>query len=149
MLLDSGDSPAAVRPLKAGTDVVASTLSFGSDLAIAINGPTIDADYNQLKVVGQVDLSGVNLVIGGSYQPIGGEAFVIIDNDGVDPISGQFNGLPEGAIVTINGGAVQKKLTYQGGDGNDVVLRNINKALRSTSSKAKRSVLCAECRCAL
>jgi hypothetical protein len=118
-----------VRPLEAGTDVNASMLSFGSDLAIDINGPTVDTQYDQLNVIGEVDLSGVELVLGGTYQPLGGESFTIVNNDGNDPVLGTFNGLSEGALVTINGGAVQKRITYVGGDGNDVVLKNINKAV--------------------
>jgi hypothetical protein len=129
LFLDAGESPAAVRPLEAGTDVNASMLSFGSDLAIDINGPTVDTQYDQLNVIGEVDLSGVELVLGGTYQPLGGESFTIVNNDGNDPVLGTFNGLSEGALVTINGGAVQKRITYVGGDGNDVVLKNINKAV--------------------
>lgn len=41
---------------------------------------------------------------------------VIIDNKGTAPVSGTFDGLPEGASVG------PFRLTYNGGDGNDVVL---------------------------
>ncbi|HEX6352531.1 autotransporter-associated beta strand repeat-containing protein [Actinophytocola sp.] len=41
---------------------------------------------------------------------------VIIDNQGTAPVTGTFDGLPEGAAV----GTLQ--LTYHGGDGNDVAL---------------------------
>lgn len=41
LLLDPGTSPAAVKPTFNNTDVTASTLSFASDLQIAINGTTL------------------------------------------------------------------------------------------------------------
>ena len=44
----------------------------------------------------------------------------LIDNDGVDPVSGTFAGLNEGAIVTLNASDFQ--ISYVGGDGNDVTL---------------------------
>jgi hypothetical protein len=49
--------------------VVAGTLSFGSDLAIVIDGTEPDTEFTQLNVLGQVDLTGVDLVISGSYTP--------------------------------------------------------------------------------
>ena len=48
------------------------------------------------------------------------EEFVIIDNDGVNAISGTFNGLPEGASITL--GTATFTISYTGGTGNDVVL---------------------------
>jgi len=45
---------------------------------------------------------------------------VIVNNDGTDPVTGTFAGLPEGAlIVTGNRGFT---ISYAGGDGNDIVL---------------------------
>ncbi|MDX6443283.1 MAG: hypothetical protein QOH71_357 [Blastocatellia bacterium] len=121
LLLHPGNSPAAVKPTKAGTDVTASTLSFGSDLAIAINGTTVDTQYTQLKVAGSVNLTGVSLVLSGSYTPAAGDSFTIVDNDGAsDPVVGEFVGRPEGSTLSVNG--VYKRITYHGGDGNDVVL---------------------------
>ncbi|MCL4207254.1 MAG: autotransporter-associated beta strand repeat-containing protein [Pirellulaceae bacterium] len=120
LLLDSGNSPAAVRPTKSDVDVSASALSFGSDLAIAINGTAVDTQYTQLKVAGAVDLTGVTLVLSGSYTPAVDDSFVIVDNDGTDAVLGTFTGLPEGSVVVFNGRDLQ--VSYQGGDGNDIVL---------------------------
>ncbi len=44
---------------------------------------------------------------------------VTINNDGLDPIAGTFDDLPEGATINLNGPLT---ITYTGGDGNDVVL---------------------------
>lgn len=53
---------------------------------------------------------------------------VIIDNQGTAPVSGTFDGLPEGASV----GAL--RLSYHGGDGNDVVLTGDSGAARTDDS---------------
>ena len=51
---------------------------------------------------------------------LGGETFLIIDNDGSDPIQGTFNGLAEGTIFLADNHLFQ--ISYQGGTGNDLVL---------------------------
>jgi hypothetical protein len=111
------------------------TLNFapGSFLAIAINGTAADSQFDQLNVAGHVDLTGVELFPSGTYSPHVGEEFVIVNNDGSDPIVGTFNGLPEGRVFGVNsigGGGLDTALfiTYAGGDGNDVVLTAVNTA---------------------
>jgi hypothetical protein len=120
---------------KAGQDVGVSgarTLSFGagSDLAIALNGTAVDAEYEQLNVVGEVDLTGVDLALALHYTPVVGDAFVIVANDASEAVIGAFNGLPEGAVFRATSGGLDAEfaITYQGGDGNDVVLTAINTA---------------------
>jgi hypothetical protein len=54
-------------------------------------------------------------------SPAVGDELVIIANDGSDPVIGTFNGLAEGATLTLANHAL--KISYMGGDGNDVVLR--------------------------
>jgi len=100
LLLAPGTTPAAVQPLTAGTDATASTVSFASDLAVAINGPTVDTGYDQLNIVGTVDLSGVNLVLSGGYTPFPWDVFTVIK---ATQVIGQFNGLPDGAVIDFNG----------------------------------------------
>ena len=122
LLLDSGTSPAAVKPTLAGTDVTVGTLSFGSDLQIAIAGAVADSGYTQLNVVGSVDLTGVTLALTGAHVPTFGQSFTLVNNDGSDAITGTFTGLAEGAEFTFNG--IPMQITYVGGtDSNDVVLR--------------------------
>src|SRR4029078_12426349 len=88
------------------------TLSFasGSNLAIAINGTTAGPDaggYDQLTVSGNVDLTGTNLAISGSYAPVVGDQFTIVNNtlDG-GLTSGQFNGLDDDQTFHIATGAL-------------------------------------------
>ena len=66
----------------------------------------------------------------------GGHAFTIIDNDGTDPVTGTFAGLPEGA--THDGRRRRPSPSrIRGGDGNDVVLTATD-ADRPTSSRKAR-----------
>ncbi|TAD90920.1 MAG: T9SS C-terminal target domain-containing protein [Bacteroidetes bacterium] len=127
LLLAPGNASAAVKPTFTGTDATASTVSFASDLSIAINGTTpgngTGSTYTRLTVAGSVDLTGVDLVFSGAYVPVGGNMFTIVDNDGTEAIIGTFNGLPEGAIIpNFRGSGFDARITYLGGDGNDVVI---------------------------
>ena len=120
-------SSVAVKPTFDGTDVTASTLSFASNLSIAINGTTLgngtSSTYTQLKVTGEVDLRGVDLLLTGTYVPLGGNTFTIVDNDGSDAIVGTFTGLLEGATITdFRGSGLTATISYLGGSGNDVVI---------------------------
>ncbi|MBK6589387.1 MAG: Ig-like domain repeat protein [Acidobacteria bacterium] len=137
LLLDPGVSPFAVKPTKSLTDVTASTLSFGSDLAIVINGTTVDTQYTQLNVVGAVNLTGVSLVLSGTHVPTAGQQFTIVNNDGGDLIVGTFNGLAQGAAISNFLGApgVNATISYTGGTGNDVVLTvdNVPPTVTSTT----------------
>lgn len=113
-----------ITPITAGLDVgpgATGTLAFGigDRLVLNIAGTTVDSQYQQLNVAGQVDLTAVQLVITGTLPDIH-DSFVIVTNDGTDPVIGTFNGMPEGTMVNVNG--IDKRLTYVGGDGNDVVL---------------------------
>jgi dienelactone hydrolase len=87
---------------------------------------TYDADLtpttaDRLAVAGMVVLGGGTLHLRPqSTPPVLGTAFTIIDNDGADPVSGTFGGLSEGTLFTA--GAASYRMSYHGGDGNDVVI---------------------------
>lgn len=76
--------------------------------------------HDQLAVTGSVDLTGssANFTVTAGFAP--GDQYTLISNDGTDAIVGNFTGLPEGTVTTV--GARRYIITYQGGDGNDVVL---------------------------
>jgi autotransporter-associated beta strand protein len=86
-----------------------------------INGPAPGSGYDQVKVLGAVSLGGATLRATLGFTPTAAESFVIIDNEGNDPVIGTFAGLPEGAALDIGG--QRFVITYHGGDGNDVVLQ--------------------------
>ncbi len=74
-----------------------------------------------LNVSGTVDLGGCVLNIGFVQTGVvPGDTRVLVINDSTDPVTRQFNGLPEGAIFTNTSTRLQ--ITYAGGDGNDVVV---------------------------
>ncbi len=55
------------------------------------------------------------------YVPKANDVYTIIANDGSDAVTGTFKDLPEGATFTNSDGGVYK-ISYKGGDGNDVTL---------------------------
>jgi autotransporter-associated beta strand protein len=93
----------------------------GSTFALEIEGATVGTEYDQLDVTGTVDLGEATLALSGGYTPPSGSTFVILNNDGSDPATGTFAGLAEGGTLTLN--SVSLKISYHGGDGNDVTLR--------------------------
>ena len=99
--------------------------SAGATFAVELTG-TIPGSgpggHDQLNVTGTVELGGAALSITSDFTPAPSDEFVIINNDGSDPVVGTFSGLAEGDLIPggINGEVA--RITYQGGDGNDVVL---------------------------
>ncbi|WP_164490030.1 choice-of-anchor D domain-containing protein [Runella sp. SP2] len=139
LLLDPGTSPKAVKPTFNGTDVIASTLSFNSDLEITINGTTLGngtgSTYSQLNVEGAINLTGVDLLLAGTYMPIGGEIFTIVNNDGTDAITGTFNGLAEGATMpNFRGSNLSATISYTGGTGNNDVVITVGQVCPTVSN---------------
>lgn len=78
---------------------------------------------DKIKVTGTVTLGNGTLEVSRyqKYVPKAGASYVIIDNDGSDAVSGTFKGLAEGATFKAADGSVYK-VSYKGGDGNDVTL---------------------------
>ncbi len=112
----------SVQPITSGQEMQASVVSFNANtiLSIPINGTTVDTQYRQLHASAIVDLTGVNLILSGTYVPSASDRFLIVNNASNAQIVGTFNGLPEGATVNVNG--TNKIISYVGGDGNDAVL---------------------------
>jgi hypothetical protein len=100
-------------------------LSFspGSSLLIDLNGVTPSLDFDSMLVTGAVNLSNATLLVTIGYDAVINSEYQIISNDGTDPVAGTFAGLPEGAILMLTNGCV--RVTYVGGDGNDVMLTKI------------------------
>jgi autotransporter-associated beta strand protein len=89
-----------------------------------LNGANRGIGYDQLEVSGTNNLGGMTLALSVAFPPgepvFVGQQFVIVDNDGTDPIVGTFAGLPGGSLLSAGG--YQFQLSYAGGTGNDVVL---------------------------
>ena len=102
------------------------TLNSGSHFTVEIAGTTAGTDYDQVVVTGTVTLNGASLDLSllNSFDPVAGDSFTIIDNDGADAVTGSFAGAAEGGF--INSGAQTFEVSYQGGDGNDVTLTAVD-----------------------
>lgn len=94
--------------------------------------------YDQTSVEQAVNINGGSLDLtyleGGVIKK--GDTFTIIDNKGAIPVQGTFKDLPEGAEITAGG--VTFKISYVGGDGNDIVLTALNDSPAPKSSKAPK-----------
>jgi hypothetical protein len=77
-------------------------------------------DCDQLDVTGSVLLMGGTLQVTMNFAGAVSNQYVLIKNDGADPVTGTFTGLPQDAQFTANG--VTFQITYHGGDGNDIAL---------------------------
>ena len=95
-------------------------LNGATTLLVEMDGPAAGAGYDQTAVVGSVTLGNPTLDIDLTFAPAEGAAFVVVNNDGADPILGTFTGMAQGAIAVLDGQPFH--VNYQGGDGNDLVL---------------------------
>ncbi|MFO0789325.1 MAG: right-handed parallel beta-helix repeat-containing protein [Pirellulales bacterium] len=95
------------------------TLDSNDTLQAELNG-TAPALYDSFVVNGTVALGGASLVLSRGFNPFPGDEFLLIDNDGADPVSGIFAGYNDGDVITIAG--IPFTINYDGGTGNDVTL---------------------------
>ncbi len=116
-------------------------LEPGAFFEVDLNGSLpgdFPSSHSQLIVNGEVLLDGSILVASLGYVPAPSDLLFLIKNDGVDPIVGTFDGLPEGSPVSLlssgpfgDGNLYQFLISYLGNaelslpsGGNDVVLTN-------------------------
>ncbi len=100
------------------------TLDSNDTLEMEINGTTPGSGFDQFVVNGTVALNGADLNLIDGYDPVHGDQFLLVDNDGTESVASIFSGLPEGyGFVDFLGVPGQTAyLTYVGGDGNDVLI---------------------------
>ncbi|MBK6698525.1 MAG: HYR domain-containing protein [Saprospiraceae bacterium] len=103
-------------------------LNSGDVLDIEANGTTACTLFDQFIVNGTVTLGGATLNLTLGYSPVNGDQLKIIDNDGVDAVSGQF---VQGNVITVGGYTFD--INYAGGDGNDVVLTKCAGVMNTTT----------------
>ena len=114
-------SPANYKTLALARDTTfLGTGGFASDI-----GPTA-TDIENITVTGTLTInSGATLTTAAvvPFVPVNGQSFQIITNDSTDAITGTFSGLPEGQTINpFLGVAINARITYVGGTGNDVVI---------------------------
>ncbi len=112
-VLAPGHSPGC---LASGNLILSGT--FQTELA----STTACTGYDQLQVTGTVTLTNATLTpsLLNGFVPKAGDSFTLIQNDAADPVTGTFTNLPEGSTLTIANSVF--KISYVGGDGNDVTL---------------------------
>jgi autotransporter-associated beta strand protein len=103
--------------LKSTAMVLDSTSHFNIDLG----GSAASGIYDRIKVAGQIDLGNATLHLTQSAMAQTNDQFMIVENTSGLPTDGWFAGYGEGALITLGSSQVFK-ITYTGGDGNDVVL---------------------------
>lgn len=98
------------------------TLLAGARLEIEIAGATPGSGYDQVRVEGTVTVAGATLDLSllAAFEPRFGQSYTIVDNDGADAVVGTFAGYADGAVFMLGGRLMT--ITYQGGDGNDIVV---------------------------
>ncbi len=117
----------AKPPVGGSLDVSGNFSVLGSSFYM----PSFVADANNilmanLDVTGTVSLNNVRMfpfLVNDAVVPIG-ESFTLVNNDGTDPINGIFFNHPEGSTFAYE--ALRLRVTYRGGDGNDVTVRRIS-----------------------
>ena len=93
----------------------------GAVLQVELNGPIAGSSYDQLQVIGGVNITGATLNIVPGYPATPGTSYLILVNDGTDPIIGTFAALPEGTVFAAGGQFFS--ISYKAGSGgNDVVV---------------------------
>lgn len=121
-LVNAGSTSAILSPGAAGavgTLTTTGNLTFdapGMDMDIDISGATAD----QVVVAGDTILDDANLNLTLLSQPSSGTVFTILKNDGANAVAGTFHGLAEGTTLTVGG--IDFRISYVGGDGNDITL---------------------------
>ena len=107
-----------VGTLVAHTVRLAATAMFPVQLNSAVPG----TGYDQLRTT-TLDIVGAKLSVSTGQGLQSGDPYTIIDNTGPDQVVGTFAGLFEGATLAV--GTQTFRITYLGGDGNDVVLTRV------------------------
>ena len=96
------------------------TLDGNDTLDFELNGPAAGTGYDQFVVNGMVTLGGATLGLSATFTYADCAVLTLIDNDDTDAVSGTFNGLAAGSVVSVGG--QNFRIFYNGGTGNDVVL---------------------------
>ncbi|SHH81714.1 autotransporter [Streptomyces sp. 3214.6] len=126
--LDTGGSALRVTSTLSGTGIVTGAVA---NEGVVTSGLTVTGAYTQ-RDKGQLVLGGTPLKVAGKVSLGGGldlsaatgttprREITVLSNTGRAATSGTFEGLREGADVKL--GDTVYRISYKGGDGNDVVL---------------------------
>ncbi len=117
------DNASLVGPVDSIALLATQGASFtnGTNVTLRLATASSAAAFDPVLVSGTLSLTGSTLTLDDTqFTPTGESSQLLFDNDGAEPITGTFTGLPEGTPVTVGG--EEFTITYVGGDGNDIVL---------------------------
>ena len=114
------------------------SLDSNSGFVSLLNGTTPGSQYGEIEANGPIQLGNANLIVTLGYTPSANETFTLINNTGNAAISGTFLGLNEGSL--LNAGGQSFKISYVGGDGNNVVLTHQETTATTLTSSPTTSV---------
>jgi autotransporter-associated beta strand protein len=129
VIVGTGTGPGANLAPALGAKGQQATLTLQSSLTVQADATytyTFKARSSEarsdLVITKGVTINGATIKLKGKTQGTltPGTVLTAISNTSADPISGTFNNLPDGAIITVNGNNLQA--SYEGGDGNDLTL---------------------------
>lgn len=92
----------------------------GSVFEIDLDGEPSATSHGSIASYGQVDVTGATLDLSLGYAPVAGETFSLCWNNLIDPVSGTFAGMPEGAVFYRSQIPLQLTYTDPDGTGNDI-----------------------------
>jgi hypothetical protein len=92
-------------------------------LAIDLDGPTPDEDYDQLVLLQAFSGDAATLSVDLTFTPTPGQPFLIVDDRFTDGVPHPFTNLPQGATLLVNNTLLQ--ISYTAGDGNDISLTTV------------------------
>ena len=108
------------------------SLSSGATLALELAGTTAGTGYDQMIVGGDVALGSATLSLSVSFSPTYGDIFNVLLNNGVNPVSGTFTGLANGAMINVGGQDYQISYfddagtgAFETSGGNDISLQAV------------------------
>ena len=118
----SGSADAILAPGNSIDSIDTGNLTFNSDgsYAVEVDGTSVTSDVT--NVTGTVSINATTtLAVNVTGTLSASQEYVIVSNDAADAVTGTFAGLAQDAVVG-NFGGTDLKISYTGGDGNDIVL---------------------------
>jgi len=112
-------SGGTIAPGIATGDLTVGTLGLGAGSTLSLN--IAGASNDRVITTGAVTLTNATLALVVASAPT--SPITIINNGSGSPVIGTFNGLNEGAALTVAGKSF--RITYVGGDGNDVSIAQV------------------------
>jgi uncharacterized repeat protein (TIGR03803 family) len=124
------------------TALTATGTFYSPDMSFTTpNSATFNASTDVPVVNNGFSATGLPLGITLGFVPQPGTVLTLVNNTGFNPISGIFNGLPNGSVITTTFGGQPYSfvINYAGGDGNDITLTLVTQVISFPSIASKQT----------